>query len=309
MITIFKSRFLLNALTALTASLPFCSTTGESSGKVQVGVKTPLGTYGVQGSYEYKGTEPDREVDIKNDRSKPICFTVEFLDKDGKPIDPPGAQDYEIPPGGTITIEVPPGTKKHKVTEKDCPEGSGRLGGGMSPGKEQQLPLETYYFWWGTAEHDITGTKPTKEVHLEITTNGGTVDDASLVADFIYTNGPNAVIPRWMLRNIAPEGIEVLFYLESFWDGGNLNILVADETPFRSMDLQLNGAHHSTLSDGVLGTTVLGWRTVRFVIPASDFNYFGFGSWTNTFQIVSRFNQPYENLATRFRGEITFTSG
>ena len=67
--------------------------------------------------------EPNHQVEIKNDRNKPICFTVEFLDKDGNPIDPPGAQDYEIPPGCTITIEVPLGTKRHKVTEKDVIDG------------------------------------------------------------------------------------------------------------------------------------------------------------------------------------------
>ncbi len=284
-----------------------CSTTGEVDYDVKLYVDSPIGKLGVEAHVEYSGSQPERTLEIHNDSAGPICGTVEFLDADGNVIDPPGTIALELAEGESAVVDVPAEATHHKLTETDCDSGDGARRGSPSPGRPFQMQLDTYSFRWGASTHDVTGARTSKEVQLEITTANGSLHDANLVADFLFAHGPSTPVPSWMMRRIAPEGIEVLLYVETAYASDGVHLMVADRDRFAEMGLVLNGTPYATLDDGSRSTSGAGWDVVSFFIPNHSFVYSWVpgATWTNTFRVTNVFHDKPD---VEYRGDLTFAS-
>jgi hypothetical protein len=202
----------------------------------------------------------------------------------------------KLPPGGAVTVPVPPGTKNHHVANGvDC---STKAHGSVGPRAIVQAVPSGKRFHFG-ATHVVDFNNPN-------------------VDDWVWGVSPDPWAFTQTVNDILDKGYEYdlqiqagvtdvdAFLIESIvLPGNDIQATIANNSTFTNVDLWVNGVHVLSMDDGFEPTTLgAGWDAHTFVLPAGlpEFNYSPVtgDEWSNEFEFhFTRVGDPQSYTITR----------
>ena len=237
---------------------------------------------------EFQGVDPTRTVDLTGTPGiQGGCVQIEFMDANGESL---GKQTVRVP----ADLPVPPGATDFHVKSAECEELESGADGGEGPekpGGKFRCVGPKWWFLGGPTDPDLSAGS----IAYSMTIRAAELNVARAMRDAVLAGGLFAPLP---------PNVEIHHYSSTQLVGTDVVFTIADDDPFRSLTLDLNGQPYATLNEAFVGQQN-GWHLAVLPVPQSEFNFDPGAAWSNEFEV--RYTVRGKPRKVRAAGRFAYT--